>query len=352
MTLPNFTHTRLSQKNLIYLFLAFVALQSCATKKPLTDFSQYKTPSAPDYSDLRYWAAHADKKDPSDSIPKGSNLTNEETSAEVDVFFVHPTTLTDRRNNLVWNADLNDEKLNKKTDNGSILYQASVFNGAARIYAPRYRQAHILSFFTDDKASSKQAFDLAYSDVKAAFEYYLKNLNNGRPIIIASHSQGTLHAGRLLKEFFDNKPLKNRLVVAYIVGLPIKKNQFETIPLCENPEQTGCFCSWRTFKKDYEPQATFPMSDDIGVVNPLTWTNQREVADKSLQKGAVITGFSALPPNMFGSQIHKGLLWIDKPQFRGSFLFRTPNYHIGDYNLFYFNIREDVKRRIGLFWKR
>ena len=71
-----------------------------------------------------------------------------------------------------------------------------------------------------------------------------------------------------------------------------------------------------------------------------------------MHKGAVITGFNASPFSMIGAQIHNGILWIDKPSFKGSFLFRTPNYHIGDYNLFYFNIREDAKRRVGLFWKR
>ena len=33
---------------------------------------------------------------------------------------------------------------------------------------------------------------------KAAFQYYLEHYNNGRPFIIASHSQGTYHAKRLI----------------------------------------------------------------------------------------------------------------------------------------------------------
>ena len=53
-------------------------------------------------------------------------------------------------------------------------------------------------------------------DVKAAFQYYLEHYNNGRPIIIASHSQGTTHAKRLLKEFFDGTALQHQLVAAYL----------------------------------------------------------------------------------------------------------------------------------------
>jgi Protein of unknown function (DUF3089) len=340
-------------KTFFYCILCFTMLsmlQSCASKKPTTAFSKDRTPPPPDYANLRHWASHPDKNDLADSVPQGTTLKNEQAQAAVDVFFLHPTSLTLQRGNLAWNGDVNDAKLNKKTDGGAILYQASIFNAAGRIYAPRYRQAHINSYYTLDKESAKQAFEVAYADVKAAFQYYLEHWNNDRPIIIASHSQGTTHAQRLLKEFFDGKTLKNKLVVAYIVGMPIKNDAFKDIPICETPEQTGCFCSWRTFKKDYEPP--FPTGDNIGVVNPLTWTTEKGEAKKSLHQGCVLLGFKPTAPNLMGTQIHNGILWADKPQFKGSFLFRTSNYHIGDYNMFYFNVREDVKRRIGLFWKR
>jgi Protein of unknown function (DUF3089) len=334
----------------LFCFITFILLQGCASKIPTTAFLQDKTPPAPDYANLKNWAAHPDKNDPADRVPEGSNLKNEQAQAEVDVFFLHPTSLTQQRGNIVWNGDVNDEKLNKKTDGGSILYQASIFNGVGRIYAPRYRQAHINSYYTQDKASAKQAFDLAYSDIKAAFQYYLTHWNNGRPIIIASHSQGTTHAQRLLKEFFEGQNLKNRLVVAYIVGMPVKKEAFKDIRLCETSEQTGCFCAWRTFKKGYEPP--YPTGENIGVVNPLTWKTDTAEAPKSLHQGSVFIGFKSSPTQNIGTQIHNGILWADKPQFKGSILFRTQNYHVGDYNMFYFNVREDVKRRVGLFWKK
>jgi hypothetical protein len=108
-----------------------------------------------------------------------------------------------------WNAQLNDETLNNKTDNSPILYQASVFNKQSRIFAPRYRQAHLRAFYTIDKNAKFNSLDLAYSDIKSAFEYYLQNHNHGQLIIIASHSQGTLHAAKLRKEYFENKPLQN-----------------------------------------------------------------------------------------------------------------------------------------------
>lgn len=186
--------------------------------------SNYKTifttaDSVPDYADLKFWAAHPWKKDPSDSIPKP--LRNQTIDSSVDVFFIHPTTLTDESlQGVVWNASLNDANINAKTDYTSILYQASVFNSSCRVFAPRYRQAHIYSFFSKDTLASKNALALAYADVETAFTYYLKHYNNGRPIIIAAHSQGTLHAGMLLKKYFEKLLCKKnslqRISLAYL----------------------------------------------------------------------------------------------------------------------------------------
>ena len=124
-----------------------------------------------------------------------------------------------KRGNTLWNAPTNNTKLNKTTDEGSILNQASIFNGAGKVYAPRYRQAHIEAYYTKNKTASKQAFKLAYMDVKSAFEFYLKEYNpineetrKRRPIIIASHSQGTNHATQLLKDYFDGKELQKNLI--------------------------------------------------------------------------------------------------------------------------------------------
>ena len=66
-----------------------------------------------------------------------------------------------------WNADINNNNLNNKTDNSTILYQASVFNKYCRVFAPRYRQANLKAFFTPDSDSAKQSLDLAYEDVKS-----------------------------------------------------------------------------------------------------------------------------------------------------------------------------------------
>ena len=182
-------------------------------------------PTAPDYSKKENWAALPTEKDQADRTPDPTLLDLQATAA-ADVFWLHPTTYTKKRGNILWNAPINDPELNKTTDDGTILNQASIFNGAGKIYAPRYRQAHIQAYYTKNKMASKQAFELAYSDVKSAFEFYLKEYNpinsttgKRRPIVIAAHSQGTNHATQLLKDYFDGKELQENLVAAYLLSL-------------------------------------------------------------------------------------------------------------------------------------
>lgn len=304
--------------------------------------------SIPDYSDLRFWAAHPLKKDPSDSIPKPLRKERQDSSA--DVFFIHPTSLTSKAlAGNVWNASFSNDTLNAKTDYTSILYQASIFNGSAKVYAPRYRQAHIYSFYSIEQSASKAALDLAYADVKKAFEYYLSNHHHGRPIIIASHSQGTYHAGRLLKEFFENKPLANKLVCAYIIGLGIPVNYFSVLEPCRTANQTNCFVTWRTFKEGYLPDYVRQETEKTWCINPLSWTLSDSAISRKQNPGAVLYKFNKAYRHTNGAQNHNGVLWTNKPRFFLGLFMRRKNYHAGDFNLFYYSIRKNVRERIEAY---
>ncbi|MEQ1799324.1 MAG: DUF3089 domain-containing protein [Lacibacter sp.] len=307
--------------------------------------------SVPDYTEMRYWAAHPWKKDLSDSISKG--IKGEAIDTSVDVFFLHPTTLTDKESQgKTWNADINDAELNAKTDYSSILYQASVFNKSCRVFAPRYRQAHLYSFFSKDTVSSKAALELAYQDIKAAFDYYLKYYNNGRPIIIASHSQGTFHAGRLLKEYFENKSLQKQLVCAYIIGLSVPTNYFSVLKPCADSSATGCFVSWRTFREGYLPYYVKNETTGSWVVNPLNWRMDELPATRKENKGAVLLNYKKIYRHTNGARITNGVLWINKPKVPFGFVYNKKNYHAGDINLFYLNIRENIEVRKKQFFSQ
>ncbi len=334
-------------------YITVLVFASCS-KNNYSQLPRYQTSekgSSPNYNDLYFWAAHPDKADPSDSVPKPLRAGFEKEGL-VDVFFLHPTTLTDK-DKPEWNADINDVPLNIKTDYSAILYQASVFNEKTNVYAPRYRQAHYRAFTTNEKGKAEIAFDTAYADIKNAFIYYLEHHNAGKPIIIAAHSQGTLHAARLMKEFFDGKALYNKLICAYIIGLPVKEDEFISIPACSDSTKTGCFVSWRTYQKGYQGEDYISKENFNAVnINPLTMQQDSLYAPASKNIGGMLRNFHKLRPGLTDAQVHGNILWSSKPKFFGNIFLTFKNYHIVDYNLFYSNIREDVERRIGYYWKQ
>lgn len=332
-------------------FLVFIALLpflACSPSIPkATTYEAAAIPSAPDYAQAFYWAALPTKQDQADRTPDG--LTDQQATAHADVFYVHPTIYTDtRKGNDAWNASLQDEKLNESVDNSAILNQASIFNAAGKVYAPRYRQAHLNVFRRRGTEVAERALDLAYTDVLAAFDYFVANYNQGRPIIIAAHSQGTVHAARLLKDRFVGQPLQKQLVVAYLIGMPVPLEPFKGIPVCANAEATGCFVSWRTYRDDYEPVLS-DTSTKVTVVNPLSWTTAPGKVPASENKGGVLYKFEKILPNLVGAEIRGPRLYTEKPRFFGDIFFNTKNYHIGDLNLFWVNVRENAVLRVEQF---
>jgi hypothetical protein len=322
-----------------------LALGACASTPKLPS-GPLSAPPPPDYGDVANWAALPTTDDAADLTP-GDSLSDQQATARADVFFVHPTIYRDtRKGNRYWSASLDDEKLNDAVDESTIRNQASVFNAAAKVYAPRYRQAHLSVFYAEGATVKQPALDVAYEDVRSAFRYYLTHYNHGRPIIVAAHSQGTLHAERLLREFFDGQELAERLVAAYLVGMPIARDAFATIPVCTEAEQTGCFVSWRTYREDFTPGPS-QLDTAIAVVNPLTWTTDEQRAPASLNRGTVLYNYEAGPtPGMVWAEIRGGALYTNKPSFFGDIFFGTKNYHVADYNLFWLNVREGARTRV------
>lgn len=343
-------------KNIVAICI-FVFICGCTKSKYATYQSSYSKivwEEQPDYSKLQNWAAHPLKNDPSDSLPIKLALGYQQKQL-ADVFFVHPTTYMDPRKPNGWSASIKDVAINISTDFTTILSQASIFNEVGAIYAPRYRQAHISSYYPVSKLDSLQAlaaFELAYQDVKQAFDYFLANYNQNKPIIIASHSQGSTHAKRLLKDYFDGKPLSKKLVVAYIVGMAIDPMDYTYIKACTTPIETGCICAWRTYKAGYNPPYVEAEKFTSIVTNPLTWSSNQISIDRKANEGSVLYNFKKIIPNVAGAINHKGILWTPKPKFFGSILYNTSNYHIADYNLYYMSVRKNAFDRANQYVKQ
>ena len=328
------------------LLITILTFQACGYTKPVkVDFSPATTPAAPDYSSADNWCALPEIQDSADHVP-AIGIDNNQILAVADVFFVHPTSFFSRKE---WNGALDDEKLNRHTDEGSIYHQASVFNGSCRVYAPRYRQVPFQAFFSLDNPDADAAFALAYEDVRNAFLYYMEHYNNGRPVIIAAHSQGTIHAIGLLQEFFDQPETHVDLIAAYLTGMPVYDTTFQLIPPCASGEQLDCYVSWRSWLRGHYPKKEFLVAyrEQVVVVNTLSWTLDTALVDASHNYGGLGRTGKKIYPRVCNAQIHEDLLWVSKPDIPGKALLLSKNYHRADYNLYWLNIRLNVAVRVN-----
>lgn len=294
-----------------------------------------------EYQNLTNWAVH-----PSLTNRVFEGYIKDSANIEkVDVFYIYPTMFLDKQD-LRWNIPIDDSLFQKRVLENAIKFQASAFAEGGRMFAPYYSQAHIRAYRNLENGG-RDALLLAYGDVRAAFVHYLANYNNGRPIILAGHSQGSTHIMLLLKEFFDDKPLQKQLVAAYIPGIGLSKDEFKTISLMTEPTQTGGFVTWNTFKKKVNKEKFELWYKGKCVVNPVSW--RVDQATRSEHKGFLFNN-GKLYTNSFSTHVIDGAIWISTPHFPYRKLAWTMNdYHIGDINLFWLDIRENLAVRIKQF---
>ena len=140
-------------------------------------------------------------------------------------------------------------------------------------------------------------------------------------------------------------------MAAYLVGMGIPKNYFSSLKLCEDPKQTGCFCGWRTFRKGFKPDYVEAENGNSFVTNPITWTTDSEYASRKMNAGSVLFKFNKVYKKTTDAQIHENVIWVRKPKFPWSFLYSAKNYHVGDINLYYMNLRENIGQRIETYFQ-
>jgi hypothetical protein len=284
------------------------------------------------------------------------------------VFFVHPTSYLSRSS---WNAPLENGG-DPEAERVARIYlrgMASAFNAASEVWAPRYRQATMGAFLTE-QPEGRQAIDAAYADVREAWRYFLSTVAPGTPIVLAGHSQGALHVKRLLAEEVRGSPAAERLIAAYAIGWPLSAAHdlpAMGFPACATNVQTGCILSWSSFAEPADPSAvlaaygrtpaldgTAPGTSPILCTNPLTGAPGGSapasanrgtlVPEDSMERGEIVPG---LVPARCDD---RGLLLIGPPPEMGSYVLPGNNYHVYDIPLFWANTRADVIARADA-WK-
>ena len=345
-----------------------------AFEGPPAPFDPADAPPAPDYADPANWAALPERQGLEDRLPGGVSASWEQGDTPVDVLFIHPTGY------LIGNSWISPMDPRSKTEENTrwmMANQASAYNGCCNVYAPRYREANVFVYVQRDPSIPEKVLAFAYRDVERAFDHFLEAFNQGRPFIIASHSQGTHHAVRLLKERIDSSPLRHRMVAAYVIGGRIAESAFdemENIEVCGSPEQTGCAVHWDTFS---EAGIAEEYPDHAGnvCVNPLSWRTDGERAGREQHAGGVppvgifhkdlvgddiaeqvdIAPLSEPVRNLVEAQCRNGILFVSDQSETAFFMpYRLSpyRYHGLDYPLFHMDIRDNAELRARVFLDR
>ena len=241
---------------------------------------------------------------------------------------------------------------------------ASVFEESANVFAPYYRQAGIryMGEVRKETGDVDAAISgVAYDDVTAALDYYFENCNEGRPLIIAGHSQGSSMVLMVLRNYFKEHPDRyERMVAAYPIGFAVTRDCLEANPhlkFAAGEADTGVIVSWNTEGpqnvEENAPNAVV-LPGEISI-NPLNWklddtyapasenlgslvldeeTNEYVIGDVgadaqlNLERGVVVTNADSAP--------------IGLTEFFG-----PASFHDDDYTFYYNNIKDNVAKRVA-----
>jgi hypothetical protein len=177
-------------------------------------------------------------------------------NAPIDCFYVYPTVSNDETPNSDMNAGPEEHAV--------VRAQFARFGSECKLYAPLYRQVTLKTLRAAMAGGAGFPADrkLGYNDVLSAWNYYLKNDNKGRGVVLIGHSQGSGVLTQLIKNEIDGKPIQSKIISALLLGtnVAVPKGKdvggaFNHMPLCRSSSQLGCVISYVTFRSDVPPPA-------------------------------------------------------------------------------------------------
>ena len=249
---------------------------------------------------------------------------------------------------------------------GEYETNASVFEESCNVFVPWYRQIGIkyAAEVTQKTGSLDPALaDIPYTDIKAALDYFFEKCNNGRPFIIAAHSQGSAMLRYVLKNYFSEHPdYYKRMVAAYPIGFSITKDDLAAYPylkFAEGADDTGVIISYNTEgPKNVEENANNKVVLPGAIsINPLNWKRDETYASAEENLGSLVlnqeTGAREIVDLGVDAQVNlaRGVIVTnttapvtDMPDYFG-----PASFHENDYSFFYNNLKDNVAKRIAAY---
>ena len=326
---------------------ATTVLTSCTSKDDNPILTPTEDIGAPDYSKEACWW----------KIP--------EITKEFDTFYIYST--------MYMGANEGDPDY-ATLDNAEMLdglkiehaIKSSAFEESTNLFIPLYRQAGMKVAGESWKKTGhidEAVAGTPYTDITAALDYYFKNYNEGRPFVIAGHSQGSAILRFVLKDYFKKHPAYyERMVAAYAIGYSITKDDLEANPhmkFATGETDTGVIISWHAEgPKNAEVNAPSAVLLPNGIsINPLNWKRDDTYAPASMNLGSIVldekTGATEIRDIEGDAQVNlaRGTVITNAKAVPNEMVeFAGPqSYHQDDYSIFYNNVKDNVAKRIAAY---
>jgi len=309
------------------------------------------TSQNPDYSNKANWLAL-----PSSKAAK----------KKVDVFFLYPTVYQQSSSSEPMVCAINNPQMQSGAK-AAFSRTATAFSPLANIYAPYYQQAAIQVLQLPLAQQQSIVGGTPTTDALAAFDYYIKHYNNGRPFILAGHSQGSNIMINLMAQYMKKNPdVYKRMIASYVPGYSITPQY-----LSQNPElkfatganDTGVIVSYNTTSP--APQMADPVVlPGAMVINPITWTRSEVPATAAQNLGGISVGSNGYAVLDTQGNPQKVMNYADAQinTAKGTLICSTANpgtldpgnslvaagiYHNYDYPFYYFDIQANAASRIA-----
>lgn len=261
--------------------------------------------AAPDYSQDQAWLCRPDRidacaTDQSVTVVEANGATRAEAlvpdaDRPFDCFYVYPTVSNDPGGNSDMAANAEELRVAHA--------QAARFRKHCRVFAPLYRQVTLTALRSLMAGGTEPVPDRAraFGDVRAAWQHYLANDNDGRGVVLVGHSQGSGMLNQLLKTMTAPEE-RAKIVSALLIGTNVERSpsdpaagDFAWMPVCESADQHGCLVNYVTFRADVPPPAgsRFGRAQTAGLrtvcVNPAALLSRAESARAIFSTGGVGT---------------------------------------------------------------
>lgn len=284
----------------------------------------------------------------------------EETTKEVDAIYLHPSAYGIANEVEDDVADIDDVSMRML----AIYYassQASVFEESCNVYVPYYRQFTVNSLVDMIDESPESMQYIASQDIYNMLDYYFENLNEGRPFILAGHSQGSVWLTVVLENYMKEHPeYYERMVAAYVIGYSVTEEYLERNPhlkFATESDDTGVIISYNTEGPGNKDAYNCVVRDGAIAINPINWKLDDTYAAKednvgSLDNGELVSGNADAKVDT-----NRGVIICTTMQNTTEIkealaeYFGEESFHLYDYNLYYGDLQKNVADRIAAFLK-